>query len=75
MVTDNHTDEEIKKFYDFKNIAVVGMSKNEEKPFHFVPKYLAKNGYNIIPVNPTTDEILEKNPTNLFLRLKKMLIL
>ena len=30
----NHTDEEIKKFYDSKNIAVVGMSKNEEKPAH-----------------------------------------
>src|ERR687898_848721 len=30
MDTDHHTDEEIKKFYNLKNIAVVGMSKNEE---------------------------------------------
>ena len=36
------------------------MSKNEEKPSHFVPNYLIKNGYNIIPVNPTTEAILER---------------
>jgi uncharacterized protein len=60
MDTDRHTDEEIKEFYNLKNIAVVGMSKNEEKPSHFVPNYLIKNGYNIIPVNPTTEEILER---------------
>ena len=24
------------------------------------PKYLSENGFNIIPVNPTTDKILEK---------------
>jgi predicted CoA-binding protein len=29
---DAHTDSEIRKFYELKNIAVVGMSKNEEKP-------------------------------------------
>ena len=60
MDTDRHTDEEIKEFYNLKNIAVVGMSKNEEKPSHFVPNYLIKNGYHIIPVNPTTEEILER---------------
>jgi predicted CoA-binding protein len=36
------------------------MSKNEDKAAHYVPKYLAQNHYNIIPVNPTTDEILNK---------------
>jgi uncharacterized protein len=41
-----------------KNIAVVGMSKNEAKPAHFVPKYLIDHGYNIIPVNPTISEVL-----------------
>ncbi len=60
MDKDRHTDDEIKKFYNLKNIAVVGMSKNQEKPSHFVPEYLIKNGYNIIPVNPTTEEILER---------------
>ncbi len=58
MNKDAHTDEQIKKFYSLKNIAVVGMSKNPEKAAHYVPKYLVDKGYNVIPVNPTTDEIL-----------------
>ncbi|HSD04931.1 MAG TPA: CoA-binding protein [Nitrosopumilaceae archaeon] len=57
---DSHTDEQIRKFYSLKNIAVVGMSKNPEKAAHYVPKYLADQGYNIIPVNPTADEIMGK---------------
>jgi predicted CoA-binding protein len=36
---------------------MVGMSKNEEKPAHFVPKYFIEHGYNIIPVNPTATEV------------------
>jgi predicted CoA-binding protein len=60
MEKDTHTDEQIKKFYELKNIAVVGMSKNPEKAAHYVPKYLIEKEYNIIPVNPTADEILGK---------------
>jgi predicted CoA-binding protein len=60
MEKDVHTDEKIKKFYELKNIAVVGMSKNPEKAAHYVPKYLIEKGYNIIPVNPTANEILGK---------------
>ena len=60
MEKDQHTDMQIKKFYELKNIAVVGMSKNSEKAAHYVPKYLDERGYNIIPVNPTADEILGK---------------
>ncbi len=58
MEKDSHSDEKIKKFYTLKNIAVVGMSKNEDKPAHYVPKYLIDHGYNVIPVNPTATEIL-----------------
>ena len=59
MDSDSHSDSEIKRFYQLKNIAVVGMSKSEEKPSHFVPKYLIEHGYNVIPVNPTlTTEVL-----------------
>jgi len=58
MEKDSHSDDEIKKFYTLKNIAVVGMSKNEDKPAHYVPKYLIDQGYNVIPVNPTATEIL-----------------
>src|SRR5680860_271187 len=71
MDRDNHTDEEIKKFYNLKNIAVVGMSKNEEKPSHYVPKYLVQNGYNVIPVNPTTEEILERKSYKLVSEIKE----
>jgi predicted CoA-binding protein len=57
-ITDNHTDEEIRKIYNFRNIAVVGMSRDPAKPAHLVPKYMMERGYNIIPVNPTASEIL-----------------
>jgi uncharacterized protein len=55
---DSHTDSQLKKIYELKNIAVVGMSTNEEKAGHFVPKYLIQHGYNVIPVNPTVPEVL-----------------
>jgi len=60
MDRDSHTDEEIKQIFSLKNVAVIGMSKHQEKAAHFVPKYLSQNGYNIMPVNPTADEILDK---------------
>ena len=58
MEQDSFTDDEIRKIYSLKNIAVVGMSKNPDKAAHYVPKYLIDQGYNVIPVNPTTTEIL-----------------
>jgi predicted CoA-binding protein len=58
MNKDRHTDSEIRRFFDLRNIAVVGMSRNEEKPAHTVPKFLIERGYNIIPVNPTTMQVL-----------------
>ena len=60
MERDSHSDEEIKQIFSLKNVAVIGMSKNEAKAAHYVPKYLSQNGYNIMPVNPTADEILDK---------------
>jgi len=58
MDSDSHSDSQIKEIYQLKNVAVVGVSKNEEKPSHQVPKYLIKHGYNIVPVNPTVSEVL-----------------
>jgi len=58
MNTDTHSASDIRKILEHKTIAVVGMSKNEEKPAHFVPKYLIERGYNVIPVNPTITEVL-----------------
>lgn len=60
MSTDLHTDEEIKNILKMKKVAVIGMSKYNEKAAHFVPKYLLENGYEITPVNPTAEEILDK---------------
>lgn len=60
MEKDSLSDVEIKEIYSLKNVAVIGLSKNQEKAAHFVPKYLAENGYNIIPINPSADEILNK---------------
>ena len=60
MEQDQHSDKQIKKILEMKNVVVVGMSRHSEKAAHFVPKYLHENGFNITPVNPTADEILEK---------------
>ncbi len=42
----------------YRVVAVIGASKNPEKDAHTVPSYLKEHGYQIIPVNPTADEIL-----------------
>jgi predicted CoA-binding protein len=38
-------------------IAVVGASTNPDKPAHAIPAYLQAQGFRVIPVNPTADEI------------------
>lgn len=60
MDKDSHSDKEIKKILSLKKVAVIGMSKNENKAAHYVPKYLSENGFDITPVNPFADEILGK---------------
>ena len=45
MERDSHSDDEIKEIFSLKNVAVVGMSKNQDKAAHYVPKYLSENGY------------------------------
>ena len=54
---DSHSDLQLRKIYLLKNIAVVGMSKNEQKAGNYVPRYLIEHGYNVIPVNPTISEV------------------
>ena len=51
MDSNSRSDSEMERFY--KNTAVVGMSKNEDKPAHFVPGYDIEHGYNVSPVIPT----------------------
>jgi uncharacterized protein len=57
---DSSSDQQIREILSLNKVAVVGMSKNSSKAAHYVPKYLADNGYDVTPVNPTTDEILGK---------------
>ena len=58
MNRDAHTDAEIRKFYEMKNIAVVGMSNTEGKAANYVPSYMIERGYNIIPVNPNSEQVM-----------------
>jgi len=60
MDIDSHSDAEIKNFLSLKKVAVIGMSRTESKAAHFVPKYLSENGFDIIPINPNSNEILNK---------------
>ena len=60
MERDPSSDEQIREILSLNKVAVVGMSKNSSKAAHYVPKYLSENGYDITPVNPTTDQILGK---------------
>ena len=61
---DDHSDEQIRDILSLKKVVVIGMSKNSQKAAHFVPKYLFDNGYDITPVNPTSEEILGKKCYN-----------
>jgi predicted CoA-binding protein len=52
-------DDQIKEILETTHtIATVGFSSNPEKPSHDVPRYLKSQGYRVIPVNPSVDEIL-----------------
>lgn len=39
-------------------IAVIGLSENSSKPSHYVPEYMQRHGYRIVPVNPLIEEVL-----------------
>ena len=47
-------------FDKYNTIAVYGMSSNESKAAHYVPAFLMGKGYDIIPINPVSDEIAGK---------------
>jgi signal transduction histidine kinase/predicted CoA-binding protein len=57
--TDQPTDEHLRKILETtKTIAVVGISARESAPAHTVPKFLQKQGYTIIPINPKYEQVL-----------------
>ncbi|NKE35934.1 CoA-binding protein [Natronococcus sp. JC468] len=51
-------DDRLREIFDNETIAVVGCSSTPGKAAHDVPNYLLERGYEIVPVNPTTEEVL-----------------
>jgi len=47
----------IETLLEATRIAVVGCSSSPGKAAHDVPAYLREQGYTVVPVNPTTEEI------------------
>jgi uncharacterized protein len=51
--------EQLLRIYaDTRTIAVVGASGDPSKPAHRIPRYLQRQGYRIVPVNPRGGELL-----------------
>ncbi len=46
----------IEAILNYRNIAVVGISEDPMRPSHSVASFLARHGYNVIPVNPKLTE-------------------
>jgi predicted CoA-binding protein len=42
----------------YKTVVVVGISRDPSKDSHRVAEYLQSQGFSIVPVNPTADEVL-----------------
>lgn len=56
---DNPSAEELVELLNrVQHTAVVGLSRNFEKPSRRVPSYLAAKGFDVIPVNPNADRLL-----------------
>lgn len=53
-------DEELRSILDYERVAVVGCSSTPGKDAHDIPAYLDRQGYDVIPVNPYADEILDR---------------
>ena len=58
MNRDSFSDQQITDILSLRTVAVIGMSKHSSKAAHYVPKYLIDNGYDVTPVNPNAEKIL-----------------
>jgi hypothetical protein len=41
-----------------RTIAVIGLADNPNKPSNYVPAYMQKQGYRILPINPSVETVL-----------------
>ena len=54
-----NSDEQLRAILaNYRNVAVVGLSPDPDRPSSQVARYLLENGYNVIPINPVVDEVL-----------------
>ena len=51
-------DQLVRIYAEATTIAVVGASGDPSKPAHRIPRYLQRQGYRILPVNPRGGELL-----------------
>jgi len=59
MTWENPSNDELKEILKTaKTIAVYGLSDNPERPSYQIAEKMQENGYKIVPVNPTIDEVL-----------------
>ncbi|WP_226665368.1 CoA-binding protein [Metabacillus litoralis] len=72
MAIENPTRQEIGEILkQSKTIAVVGLSDNPERTSYMVSKAMLDAGYEIIPVNPTVDEVLGQKAVSSLKDIKK----
>jgi hypothetical protein len=48
----------VQRVLTMQRIAIVGLSGNELRASNFVGRYLLRNGYDVVPVNPREETIL-----------------
>ena len=58
MVTTS--DDDLRDLLSLDRIAVVGCSATPGKAAHDIPTYLDRHGYDVSPVNPYADEVLDR---------------
>lgn len=54
------SDAELRELLGLRTVAVVGCSTTPGKDAHEIPKYLTEHGYDVIPVNPNAEEVLDR---------------
>jgi uncharacterized protein len=53
-------DDELAAILDLDTVAVVGCSSTPGKDAHEIPAYLLDHGYDVVPVNPTAEEVFDR---------------
>jgi predicted CoA-binding protein len=55
------TDDRLREMLGAETIAVVGASSTPGKAAHGIPRYLIDHGYEVIPVNPFSEELFGRH--------------